>query len=146
MNLIDTTITLKIINKLMTPFVETDAYKLGIIDEDGNNLIKSKNFTRIEQKNSYTYLDRLCFNIKKLINKLPGGESKSKNILSAYFLVKECYTNSLEPTESKLLEFYIQVTNNNLILEDLVANCTDNVSIPEKPIRTVIRRKSIKSK
>lgn len=143
---IDNVLAFKIISILMTPFQESDAFKLGIIDKDGNNLIKTKHFTTLEQRDSYSYLHRLCFNIKKLINKLPGGESKSKNILTAYYLVKEnLNTNSDIISESRFNDIYLDiVTGVSLhdlhLLEDIVANNTSNVSIPDKPIKTVIRK------
>lgn len=144
---IDNVLAFKIISILMTPFQDTDAFKLGIIDKDGNNLIKTKNFTTAEQRDSYSYLNRLCFNLKKLINKLPGGESKAKNIISAYYLVKESIdSNSELILESRLQDIYYQVTTRDAlrdihILEDIVANNTSNVAIQDKPIRTSIRKR-----
>ena len=75
---IDLFVTYRFIRLLTTPFQKTDAYKLGIIDENGNR-IRQPNSTKpavelatIEQKNSYTILHKLVFNIKKLFAKVPG--------------------------------------------------------------------------
>lgn len=78
---------------IVKPFSDTDAYKQGIIDEKGTVLIKPKDFTTVDQKNAYTYLDRLVFNMKRIINRMPGGENKTKNIVAAFFLIKEAYSN-----------------------------------------------------
>lgn len=100
---IDNLIAYRVLSMLVKPFVETDAYKLGIIDENGNNLIKSRNFVRQEQKDAYNYLTRLVFNLKKLLLKLPGGDSKLKNIIAAFFLVKESYgTRTTSVDEDRL--------------------------------------------
>jgi len=124
---VDNLITFRIIEMLVKPFTETAAYKLGIIDENGNNLIPTKNFTTTEQKEAYTLLHRYVFNTKKIINKLPGGESKLKNIVSAYFLVKENYENSDDISESKLFEIHDRLKNvvnveETLIAEEVAAN------------------------
>ena len=88
---VDNLIAYKLLTMLVTPFEETDAYKLGIIDNDGKNLIKASKLDTSEQKDAYTYLHRLVFNIKKILNRLPGGDTKLKNIVAAFWLVKESY-------------------------------------------------------
>lgn len=89
--IVDNLIAYRVLSMLVKPFVETEAFKLGIIDAQGKNLIPAKDFTTQEQKDAYNYLTRLVFNLKKIINKLPGGESKTKNIVAAFFLLKEAY-------------------------------------------------------
>lgn len=88
-DVINNLIAYKILTMLVTPFEQTDAFKLGIIDKTGKNLIKPSKFTKYEQKEAYSYLHRLVFNMKKIINKLPGGENKTKSIIAALFLIKE---------------------------------------------------------
>ena len=90
---VDNLIAYRILTMLVKPFNETEAFKLGIIDAQGKNLIKARNLTTIKQKQAYTYLHRLVFNLKRIINKLPGGESRTKNVVAAFFLVKEAYAN-----------------------------------------------------
>ena len=144
---IDNLLTLRILTMLVTSFEEFPAFHLGIIDKNGNNLIPSKKFTTSEQKNSYTYLDRLVINIKKLINRLPGGENKIKNLVSAYVLIKECYTNSVKsPEQSRLFEIHDKLNNitlveETLLIEDVIsANNTSNVSNVELPISSIVKR------
>ena len=76
------------IKRLSTPFEEQEAYKLGIIDEKGNR-IKSKKLVTKEEKNAYGYLDKLVFNLKKLIEKIPGGKSRLGAFSAALFLIRE---------------------------------------------------------
>lgn len=115
---VDNLIAYRVLSMLVKPFVETDAYKLGIIDEKGANLIKSRDLKTTEQKEAYTYLHRLVFNLKKLLAKLPGGDSQLKNLVAALFLVKESYPNrSVTVDEGKLLQL-IEMMNNGIILAE----------------------------
>ena len=86
--LIDNAIALKVLHMLVTNFTDTAAFKLGIIDAKGKNLIKSNQFKTQEQRDAYDYLTRLVFNLKKLINKF-GGESRLKSIAAALWLIQE---------------------------------------------------------
>ena len=89
--IVDNVIALKLLKMLVTPFDQTDAFKLGIIDAKGKVLKPASTLNTDAQKDAYNYLDRLVFNVKRLINKLPGGESQLKNLTAAYFMVKEKY-------------------------------------------------------
>jgi hypothetical protein len=91
----------------VTPFDKTPAYRLGIIDEKGKILRKMADLRTDEERNAYTYLHRLVFNLKRILNKLPGGESKLKNIVAAFFLIKECYEKN--DTTALLEEKYMVI-------------------------------------
>ena len=91
--IVDNLIAFKVLTMLVTPFVDTNAYKLGIIDADGKTLVKTSKLTTSEERDAFTYLHRLVFNVKKIINRLPGGDSKLKNIVAALWLVRESYEN-----------------------------------------------------
>ncbi len=89
--IVDNIVALRILKMLVTPFEETKAYKLGIIDAKGKNLRKANTLQTAEELDSYTHLHRLVFNVKKLINRLPGGENRIKSLIAALWLVKEYY-------------------------------------------------------
>ena len=82
--------TFRFIKLLTTPFDQTEAFKLGIIDKEGNR-IKSKKIVTGEEKDSYTTFHKLCFNLKKLLAKVPGGGSRLASYAAALFLIKEKY-------------------------------------------------------
>lgn len=108
---------------LVTPFNQTDAFKLGIIDADGTLLIKPSNFETVEQKEAYTYLDRLVFNLKRMLSKLPGGDSKLKNIVAAFYLIKEAYENVTQIDENKLVKLVesdVVLIEEHLIVKDFL--------------------------
>lgn len=151
--IVDNLIAYRILTMLVVPFDQTEAYKLGIIDENGNNLIKSKDFTTTNQKDAYTYLHRLVFNIKKILNRLPGGESKTKNLIAAFFLIKESYkkhTVSINESEfHKLLSLlesgYILVEDQMIVdefvaLREEVANVTGPSVSTDQPVIKKKRR------
>lgn len=128
-NLVDNLIAFRILYMMVTPFVETDAYKLGIIDDQGNNLIKSSALKTSEQKNAYSYLHRLVFKLKKIVNKI-GGENRLKSLVAAMWLVKESINSqstSLSFLEEKYLDVYHELDNVTLIEEELLVTDFLNV-------------------
>lgn len=128
---VDNLIAYRVLSMLVKPFPETDAYKLGIIDETGKNLIKPGKFTKPAQREAYTYLHRLVFNLKKLLNQLPGGESYTKNMVAAFLLIREAYaqrhTSVSEEDLAKivdLIEEGVVFVEEQLIVEDFLL-CED---------------------
>ena len=73
---IDALVAYRVLKLLVTPFNKTKAFALGIIDEKGKVLIKSKeikkmvNPQRTELRNAYTLLIRFVFNLKRMLGKL----------------------------------------------------------------------------
>lgn len=98
MKVVDNLIALRIIYLLVTPFEETNAYKLGLIDSSGKNIKKA---VSAEEKSSTSMLHRLVWNIKRIINLAPGGSTKIGSLAAAYMLVKEAIDNSW--SENKLV-------------------------------------------
>lgn len=101
MRIVDNIIALRIIHLLITPFKATDAYKLGLIDEKGNTIKKAKT---AEEKNSTSMLHRLVWNIKKMIELVPGGSTKIGTLAAAMLLVKEALEKDW--SENRLIEEY----------------------------------------
>ena len=112
-------ITFRFLKLLVTPFNKTEAFKLGIIDERGKVLIKYRKLERIEQRQAYTILHRLVFNVKKLIEKLPGGKTRLASYAAALFLIRE-HVREYHDSDGVLLEkeFYKYLKDNNLIQEN----------------------------
>ena len=99
----DLVLVYQFLKRLTTPFNETPAFDLGIIDERGNR-IKSKELKTTEEKNAYGYFDRLVFNVKKLLERLPGGKNRLASYAAALFLIKEAHKPEREYTEKDLQE------------------------------------------
>lgn len=106
--IVDNLIAYKILSMLVTPFTETEAYKLAIIDAEGKNLRKVSSLKTSEEKDAYNYLYRLVFNMKRILGKLPGGDTKMKNLVAALWLIKEYY-QSKDRTTSLMEQKYKHV-------------------------------------
>jgi hypothetical protein len=132
MAVLDNILAYRIITLLVKPFMQTDAYKLGIIDAKGKNLIKPSSFTTTNQKEAYTFLHRLVFNLKKIINKLPGGESKLKSFIAALFLIKEYYekndrsTALLEEKFNKLMQSDVILAEETILVEKIMKDLDED--------------------
>lgn len=135
---IDNVVAYRILKMLITPFNETEAYHLGIIDAHGKPLRKVSALTTAAEKDAYTYLHRLVFSLKKIINRLPGGESKLKSLVAALWLVKEQYESGKENSAMleekfasllKMMDNRVSLVEEEIIVkkfleEDGVANVT----------------------
>ena len=86
----DLTYTFRFIRMLVLDWKEWDAYKFGIIDENGKRN-KNEKLDSSEKKDAYTPFIRLCANIKRLVANIPGGGSKLGSFASALYLIKEHY-------------------------------------------------------
>ena len=85
----DTFLVYKIISTLVKPWKEQDAFEHGIIDEKGKLLRKTKTLKTKNERDAFTVFHRLIFNLKRLIEKLPGGASKMGSYTAALFLIRE---------------------------------------------------------
>lgn len=99
----DNIIAYRILKMLVTPFNETAAYKLGIIDSKGNILKKSSQLRTEEEKSAYTFLHRIVFRLKRIIEKLPTENKKFASYAAAYALVRECVDSDKEPINLETL-------------------------------------------
>ena len=124
--IIDNLIAYKILKMLVTNFTDTEAYKLGIIDAKGKNLRKANTLTTTQEKDAYNFLDRLVFNMKKIINRLPGGENKTKSLVAALWLVKETYESGSRSTammQEKFNKLLTMLENKvSLVEEEILVN------------------------
>ena len=125
----------KIISKMLTDIKETPAYKLGIVDDKGKILRKSKTLETQEEKDALTLLDVFVFNLKRTLG--PLGRSKLVTIAGSAFLLKEYTENDgwydIEDKplllHTKYEKFMESLTKEDyeileLIQEDAIANVT----------------------
>lgn len=112
--IVDLFLVYQFVKRLATPFDEWKAYELGIIDEKGNQLKRIKDLRTQEEKKAFGRFDLLISNLKKLIEKVPGGRSRIGTYAAALFLIKEHseYNDDQMLTEEYLedkLQHYIDV-------------------------------------
>ena len=124
---IDLFVTYRFLRLLTTPFKDTDAFKLGVIDDKGNRIRKPKSsqpaveLTTSELKNSYTILHKLVFNIKKLFAKVPGLRTKTGTYAAALFLLKDTFKEHVEDPHMFEKEFVKYLKENNIELDNEIA-------------------------
>ena len=95
----DLVYTMRFLKLLTTKWEDTNAFKLGLIDNTGKKLKKPKTE---EEKSAYNLFHRLVYNIKKLINQVPGGKSKFASYASALLLLREHFDLSDDNIEKIL--------------------------------------------
>jgi len=86
---IDSVIAYRFLQILTTPWDEQEAFKLGIIDDEGKVLRRARTLRLIKEKDAYTIFHRLIFGIKRLLNKVPGAGTRLGSFATALFLIKE---------------------------------------------------------
>lgn len=149
MSIVDTVYTYKFIKLLTTPWKEQDAYKLGIIDDKGKVLRSARTLKKQEEKDSYTSFHRLAWNIKRIVQKMPGGSSKFANYASALFLIKE--QRNTEGVSDMHINLFEQALKNRLDEEptNVIGDAGENPNIATydpKLGNKVKRRKKKESK
>lgn len=110
-------LTYQFLKRLATPFDEWPAYKLGIIDAEGNALKKSATFTSPEEDRAWGPFDRLVARIKRLLGKLPGGKTKFASYAAALLLIRE-YHNPSNLEDDDLLYEALIVEYDRVLNED----------------------------
>jgi hypothetical protein len=124
---IDLFVTYRFLRLLTTPFENTDAFKLGIIDEKGNRIRLPKStkpaveLSTSELQSAYTILHKLIFNIKKLFNKIPGLRTKVGTYAAALFLLKDTFKESVDDPDMFEKEFVKFLKENNIEMDDEIS-------------------------
>ena len=122
---IDLFVTYRFIKLLVTPFNKTEAFELGIIDEDGNRQVepgtnKPTTLRTIDEKNAYTILHKLVFNIKKIFAKVPGLRTKLGTYAAALFLLKDTFKESVDDPDVFEKEFMKYLKENGIEIDDSI--------------------------
>lgn len=123
---VDIFMVYQFIKRLVTPFDQTPAYRLGLIDAEGKKLRKAQT---PEEKQALGYFDRLVFNLKRLLGVLPAGKTTLASYAAALLLLREEDERLITDDEYLLEEFRkvidnIDMTTYNKLMEDAPANMT----------------------
>jgi len=104
----------KILKQLVLPWTAFDAYKLGIIDDQGKHLRSPE--TK-EEKEAYNAMNRFTFNLKRLMGLVTGKKNINAQRVMTLFLLREGYnpedadnTSKIILKETKLLNLNESVT------------------------------------
>lgn len=120
MKVVDLYLIYEFLKRLTTPFNETEAFRLGLIDKDGNRLKKPKTQ---EEKDALTYFNRLIFNLKRLLGMIPGGKSKIASYAAAVLLLRE--GEELDPDDEEQLIEKLQESIANFTVEEYNYLCEE---------------------
>lgn len=133
-NAIGTIAAYQFVRELTRDWKDTKAYKLGVIDADGKS-IKDRKDLSSEEKDAATPFHRLVWNVKRLINKMPGGKSKIASYGTAALLLREDVDNKL------INEIAVFVRQHDSSLYEEIANTVQGVEKIDKPIDKLHKRK-----
>lgn len=118
--LIDLLITYRIVKLLSTDFKDQEAFKTGIIDQDGKVLKKASKLNTQKELDSYTVLHRFVFNLKRILAKFGLKSSLSNFAVALAFILKENQELKIYKSliESSVIT-YLKETNqyNNMLKE-----------------------------
>lgn len=114
-NALNYVVLYKLISRMIKPIKDTQAYKLGIVDEKGKILRKRRTLKTKEEKDSLTRLDIFVFNLKRILG--PAGRSKLVNIVGALYLLKE--QDNLEIFDNEDNRFVLIESRYSSFLESL---------------------------
>ena len=110
-----------------------DAFKFGLIDANGKR-IKGVKPKGSEQKNSFTLLHRLVFNLKRVLELLPFGRTRLASYAASLALLKEHFNINGEALER---HFYQYLKENNMTLDLLEGH--DNLNNLQKGMEYELR-------
>ena len=134
--MIDLYFVYKFVKRLVTSFEKWELFKLGVIDAKGELLVKVQDMTKA-QRDEYSVFNRLTMRIKKIIEKIPGVNSKLATYAAALFLIKE--TNLLSGNELLESELSIDFDEEALIAyiketttSGAISAATDGTSLSQK--------------
>ena len=87
--IVDLFLVYSFIKRLTTPFDKWKAYELGIIDKDGNQLKKRRDLNTVAERDAFGIFDVMILKLKKLLAKVPGGQTRLGTYAAALWLIKE---------------------------------------------------------
>ena len=144
--IIDIALLYSFLKRLVTPFSEWEAFKQGVIDDEGSILIPIDKRSPV-QRDSYGYYDRVVANLKKLIGKVPGGKTRLASFASALLLMREENVTS-DPEELRVLLVYYMDQVHNFIPEEVINTVGSNIGADtvDNPPKRLKRKKIMRRK
>jgi hypothetical protein len=131
-NLVDLYVVYRILRRLTQPFTEWEAYKLGVIDAEGNILKKSSERRLRAEMESLTTFDVLMIKLKKLLATVPGGKTRLASYAAALWLIKEEKNLTEENIEEEYHKFRMLNEDAPTNVVGGVAGLTGDPPVPKK--------------
>lgn len=92
---VDIFMVYQFLKRLATPFAKWDAFKEGVIDKEGNIILKKNNRNQ-KQKQTLKIFDVMILRLKRLLGKIPGGKTRLASYAAALWLIKEDWQSRSE--------------------------------------------------
>jgi len=102
---VDTVVAYRLLRLLATPIERSDAFKLGIIDKDGE---KIKEPVSQQELNAYSLLQRFVFKVQRALTRSPDRNAKRLLTFAAAMAILKEYTEDDEDNVEALLEVFMQ--------------------------------------
>ena len=115
---IDLFVAYRFLRILTTPWEDQPAFEHGIIDKDGKLLRKRNTLKTSEEKNSFTLLHRLIFNLKRILHKIPGVRTKIGTYPTALYLLKQHFSDQVEDENAVEKSFTNWLVDQGYITEE----------------------------
>lgn len=82
----DTYYSYRLLKILASKWEDTPAYKVGIIDSAGNKIVEK---VSQDQMKEYASFDRIAYNLKRVVSKIPFSQNPFVRFATAIALLKE---------------------------------------------------------
>ena len=111
--IVDLFLVYQFLKRLTTPFKDWPAYAQGIIDAEGAILKKRKDLKTVKEREAFGTFDLMILKLKKLLAKVPGGQTRIATYAAALWLIKE--HDEIASNGDNLTEEYIEESLNHYI-------------------------------
>jgi hypothetical protein len=101
---VDTVVAYRLLRLLATPIERSDAFKLGIIDKDGE---KIKEPLSSQELNAYSLLQRFVFKVQRALTRSSDRNARRLLTFAAAMAILKEYTEDDEENVDALLEVYM---------------------------------------
>lgn len=114
-NAVDILVAYQFIKQLSKPWEDWQAFELGLIDKNGKRIRKTKS---PEEKRAYPRWKVLVANIKRFLDKIPGGRTRLGSFAASLWLLKE--EKNVEDIEvlEKAFEEYLETKDLLIEMEE----------------------------
>ena len=102
---VDTVVAYRLLRMLATPIERSDAFKLGIVNNDGE---KIKEPVSQQELNAYSLLQRFVFKVQRALTRSPDRNAKRLLTFAAAMAILKEYTEDDEDNIDALLEVYME--------------------------------------
>lgn len=124
----DAIITYAILRKFTTPITETQAFKLGLVDEKGYPTYKASHDFSEKNRDAYTLLDRLVFKLKRKFTSMPTFSKLVGGYAASLAYIKES-TDVEDFSIFEHLDPYQGEYFGNVILGESFLNFEDHIIV-----------------